>query len=83
MKSRMHVRTCKKICGVDFSNFEVSIIFYLSKTYSAFFFFFFFSWVLEIFFIKKMWVTGLAFKIDAIGGKNAPSLFLCNKTLRP
>ena len=41
-----------------------------------------FAWVF-LYVYRNMWVTGLAFKMDVIGGKSGPSLFLCNRTVQP
>ena len=55
-----------------FLNLEISIFFNFSKIYSAEFFLIFpvsSSVCNKKIFIKKIWVTGLVFKIDAINGK--------------
>ena len=62
----------KKTAEWKFLNLEISIFFNFSKIYSAEFFLIFLvssSVCNKKIFIKKIWVTGLVFKIDAINGK--------------
>ena len=68
----------------NFPKLEISILFNLSKIYSASFFLIFpvsTSVCNEKIVIKKYGVTGSVFMTAAIDGKSGSSLLLCNRTV--